>query len=129
MPATFKGKRANGQRYSREGLFPIHQPVSVLATYTTAQRDAHIKLHVTNGFEDNMIAEYSEEWIEYNLTGVWSIVEMTTSPYNMAEPNVVERALGTCPGSVSALPFCECIIEEAFSNLDDNMCCITQTLL
>ena len=80
VPAIFKGRRANGQAYSREGLFPIHQPVHVPATYTQTQRDAKIKLHVTNSFEDNIIAEFSEESIEYNPDGQWSIVEMTTNP-------------------------------------------------
>ena len=126
VPAIFAGTRANGQAYSREGLFPIHQPVPVPSTYTQVQRDAHIKLHVTNSFEDNMIAEFSEESIIYNSDGQWSIAEMTTSPESMSNPDVVERALGTCPGSVSFLPFCECIVEEAFNNIDDKMCCIRQ---
>ena len=126
-PATFKGRRANGKAYSREGLFPIHQPVSAPSTYTQAQRDAHIKLHVTNDFEDNMIAEFSEESIQYNPDGQWSIAEMITSPESMADPDVVERPLGTCPGSVSVLRFAEAIVEEAFSNLDDKVSCIKQT--
>ena len=44
----------------------------------------------------------------------------------MAAPDVVERPLGTCPRSVSVLPCPEAIVEEAFSNLDDKMCCIRQ---
>jgi len=105
VPAKFKGQRANGQEYDREGLFPMHQPVAVPANYTQAQRDAFIKLSVINSLEDGVLASYSEESIEYNPEGAWSIVEMTTAPDSMAQPNVVDRALGTCPGSVSMLPF------------------------
>ena len=126
VPAIFKGTRANGQEYSREGLFPIHQPISVPANYTQAQRDAHIKLHVTNDFEDNVIAEFSQESIIYNPDSPWSVIEMTTSPESMSSPDIVERPLGVCPGSVSALPFAEAIIEEAYSNRDDKLCCIRQ---
>ena len=126
VPATFKGRRANGRPHSREGLFPIHNPAQVPATYTQAQRDAHIKLHVANSFDDNMIAEFSEESIKYNPDGLWSIVALTTGPESMPEPDVVERPLGTCPGSVSVLPFAEAIVEEAFSNLDKRLCCIRQ---
>ena len=126
VPATFKGRRANGRPYSCEGLFPIHEPAQVPATYTQAQGDAYIKLHVTNSFGDNIMAEVPEETVEYNPDGQWSIAEMTTSTKNMDEPDVVERPLGTCPRSVCALLFAEAIVEEAFSNLDDKMCCIRQ---
>ena len=34
VPAIFKGVRANGQAYSREGLFPIHEPVLIPSSYT-----------------------------------------------------------------------------------------------
>ena len=51
---------------------------------------------------------------------------MTTTPDNMSAPDVVDRALGSHPGSVSILPFAEAIVEEAFQSLDDNMCCVRQ---
>ena len=90
------------------------------------QRDASVKPHVTNTFENGIIAEYSEKTIEYNPQGQWSIVEMTTTHDNMSAPDVVDRALGSHPGSVSGLPFAEAIVEEAFQILDDKMCCIRQ---
>ena len=34
VPAIFRGKRANGKPYSRQGLFPIHAPVQVPSSYT-----------------------------------------------------------------------------------------------
>ena len=69
VPARFEGQRANGQLYNRAGLFPMHQPVLVSANYTEAQRDAYIKLSVTNEIEDGVLAEYSEETVEYNPAG------------------------------------------------------------
>ena len=126
VPAKFSGKRANGKSYSRQGLYPIHAPVNVPASYNQQQRDAFVKSHVTNSFESGIIAEYSEETIKYNEQGQWSIVEMTTTPDNMNAPDVIDRALGAYPGSVSMLLFPESIVEEAFQNLDDRMCCIRQ---
>ena len=34
VPAIFRGKRANGKPYSRQGLYPIHAPVQVASSYT-----------------------------------------------------------------------------------------------
>ena len=104
VPARFTGSRSNGRAYQRDGFFPIHQPVSVPATHTVAQRDAFIKLHILNSFHDNIIAEYSEEQVKYRPDGQWSIVEMTTTSQDMAHPDVVDRPMGAHPGSALALP-------------------------
>ena len=126
VPATFSGTRSNGQPYSREGFYPVHQPVSVPMTYTTTQRDAHIKRHVTSTFNDGIIAEYSQEQIKYRPTGQWSIVEMTTTPQDMEQPDVTDRPMAVHPASVSSLPFPEAIVVSAFEDRDDKLCCIRQ---
>jgi len=126
VPARFSGTRSNGRAYNRDGFYPVHEPISAPLTYTTAQRDAHIKLHVTNSFPDGVIAEYSEEIVKYRPDGQWSIVELITTPENMAHPDVMERPLGTHPGSVSTLPFPESIVASAFEDQDDKRCCIRQ---
>ena len=51
---------------------------------------------------------------------------MTTSPNDMDQPNIIDKPLATCPGSVSTLPYPDAIIEEAFEDINDKMCCVCQ---
>ena len=83
------GKRANSQPSNRDGLVPTHAPAAVPATYAQAQQGARIRLHAMNPFEDGMIAEYSEESIEYNPQGQLSVVEITTPPGTIDQPETI----------------------------------------
>ena len=128
VPAVFTGTRANGTVYIREGLWPVHEPVKVKATWTRAQKDAYIKMVMVNRYsaDGGIIAEYSQETVRLQEGGQWHIVQMTTSPGDLALPDIVERPLGARPASISGLPFPEAIVASAFESRDDMHCCIRQ---
>ncbi len=128
VPAVFAGTRANGTAYRREGLWPEHEPVKVRTTWTRAQKDAYIKMVLVNRYTANggIIAEYSQETVRLQEGGQWHIAELTTTPGNMASPDVSERPLGARPSSISALPFPDAIVASAFVDRKDMHCCVRQ---
>ena len=122
IPAMFDGTRANGQPYSRPGLFPVSN-VTLDAHLSGAQRDARIKVETRRQFTAwPILAEFSDERVTAQ-DRPWHITEMITTPA-AAGPvtNIVDRPLGTQP-IICNLPFSGQICQEAFDD-HDNMVCI-----
>ncbi len=46
VPSTFSGTRSNGEPYTRNGFFPVDNPISLPQNLTLAQRDSRIKQYV-----------------------------------------------------------------------------------
>ena len=65
VPARFTGTRSNGAPYQRDGLFPISSTISLPQSLTAEQRDRRIKKHVTDTLVGGVIAEYSEETLNF----------------------------------------------------------------
>ena len=128
LPAKFSGIRSDGRSYERNGFFPIHDPIKVNQTLTQTQRDAFIKIKVRSDHisEDGIIPEFSEERVTLRNNAEWGIVEMTTTPSTLGDPQVRERRLGVHPGSISMLICPEAICASAFVDKDDKHCCIRQ---
>ena len=57
IPARFDGTRHNGQPYSRDGYWPVNDPLSLPQGLTPAQRDARLRAHVGVA-EGGMLAEF-----------------------------------------------------------------------
>ncbi len=123
IPARFDGTRPNGQPYSRDGYWPVSDPVSLPQGLTPAQRDARLRAHV--GAEGGVLAEFSEERVTVRA-GALLVAEMTTRPTEDGpQVSVTERRLGATPVACSLL-FCEHICPEAFVSVDDHLCCARQ---
>jgi len=128
VPATFAGKRANGTPYSRQGYFPLNEPIAIKMTDSQVQRDEKIKAHVRALYPDGVLAEYSEETITIREGAEWQILEMTTEAGAAAQDpqtDVTERPLTGHP-SVSSLPMPEALCSAAFEDHGDKMCCARQ---
>ncbi len=65
VPARFTGTRSNGAPYQRDGLFPISSTISLPQSLTAEQRDRRIKKRVPDTLVGGVIAEYSEETLNF----------------------------------------------------------------
>ena len=96
VPATFTGTRSNGTPYTRNGHFPLENPIQLRATLTEAQRDTRIRQEVARQYPDGVLSEVSEERVTVRAGGAWFVAEMITTPGAGPNPNtnIVRRGLG-----------------------------------
>ena len=129
VPATFSGTRSNGAAYTRNGHYPLSNPVQLRATLTQQQRDDQVRREVAQQYPNGVLSEVSEERVIIRPGGAWFVAEMvTTGPVVVGgdpDTNVIVRQLGMKP-VLTQLPFPEAICSLAFENHPGKMCCPRQ---
>ena len=127
VPSRHAGKRANGRDYTREGFYPLDEPISLPMSINRAQRDEQIRQAVAEMFPDDLLAEFSGERITIDSSRAWQISEMITVPTDGGfRATITDRPLGTRPVSLSTLLFAEHICPVAFEDHPDRLCAVRQ---